>query len=87
MELIIFDCPSATGDYISRMKQAEKATWKSKIARCVVNKVCKSTAEALEILEEVQKRKGEGLMLRNPNITYKAGRTWDLLKMKTTEPR
>lgn len=44
--------------------------------------VCRSNAHALNLMREVQKDGGEGLMARKPGLVWRSGRTVDLLKIK-----
>lgn len=78
MMFMVFDAPEATGDYLARMRTVRG----NEIVRPVAVTVASSTRHAIETMEEVQARGGEGLMLRHPRLRYAPGRTNLMLKMK-----
>jgi DNA ligase-1 len=82
MQFIIFDCPSFKGTYPQRLNWAEKHSGDNNIVRVVKEKVCPNTYTAIEWLQQIQARGGEGLMVRHPELQYTAGRTCYLLKLK-----
>lgn len=82
MRFVVFDCPSASSfNFISRMQY---------VANTYVNPVLfpapwweiRSLEHAKDLLKDIQKCGGEGLMLRHPDIGYRPGRTADLRKFK-----
>ena len=76
-----FDCPGASGDWISRMKQAEK--FQNRIVRTCDRGVIKSRDEASERAAKIIEQGGEGLMLRSPNVfEYQRKRTNTLQRIK-----
>lgn len=77
VRFIVFDCPSARGDYAERLESIPAG-----IERVEVWTV-PSTAHALQLMHDVQANGGEGLMLRHPAIEYHPGRSSRLLKLKS----
>lgn len=83
MKFMVFDCPTADGDYQARLAFAAKhESGPLKIVSC---QIVPGLFIAKELLTEVIQRGGEGLMLRNPQSKYTAGRSADLIKFKGTE--
>lgn len=78
MMFMVFDAPEATGDYLARMATVAV----NEVVKPVAVTVASSTRHAIETMEEVQARGGEGLMLRHPDLQYRPGRTNKMLKMK-----
>jgi len=85
MKLFVFEAPKHKGNWEERQQYARFLLLGSPIAECVDYRLCESTADALHELQRVQSRGGEGLMMRSPNIFYRAGRTRELLKVKSSE--
>lgn len=85
MRFMVFDCPTADGDYQTRLAFAAKYEGGPlKIASC---QVVSGLFIAKELLNEIIKRGGEGLMLRNPALKYSAERTAELIKFKCAQLR
>jgi len=82
MKLVVFDCPTAKGNWGKRMKYAEALIKRLDFIRCVAWRICKDTEDALSELKLIQSNKGEGLMMRANDIKYMPGRTNKLLKIK-----
>jgi DNA ligase-1 len=77
---MVFDCPTAEGEYCARLDFAAKyAVVPLEVVTC---KPVSNLSKAKELLFEVISHGGEGLMLRNPKLKYAAGRTAELLKFK-----
>jgi DNA ligase-1 len=75
---VAFDAPEARGPWQRRMATAGRL-WRD----AVTFEVCKSRRWLVERLRDVQAVGGEGLVIRNPNITrYETGRTSNTLKVK-----
>lgn len=81
MRLMVFDAPEAAGDYLARMATVAV----NEVVKLVPISIASSTRHAIETMEEVQARGGEGLMLRHPDLQYRPGRTNKMLKMKGAE--
>jgi DNA ligase-1 len=58
-----------------------------RIARPVRRTVCESTQHAMEVLEHIRSRHGEGIMAQDPAVPYQPGRSQHILKIKTPHPR
>lgn len=82
MKLMVFDCPSAAGDYLDRLTFAEKFTGGP--LEVISIRTVSNLSAAKEFLSEVTARGGEGLMLRNRLLKYKPGRTAEILKFKAS---
>jgi DNA ligase-1 len=80
MQFMVFDCPSFDGDYSDRMDHARQYQRRPLCVVSAVDVIDKWDAERL--IKEVKDAKGEGIILRNPNLQYRAGRTSDILKLK-----
>jgi DNA ligase-1 len=85
LKYVVFDCPTATGGIVNRLKKAEELLSEcgNEFAIIHPHTVCKSEEELMEKLTEIQELGGEGLMLRHPSAAHRGGRTPDLLKVKT----
>jgi DNA ligase-1 len=81
MMFMVFDAPEAAGDYLARMRTVRG----NEVVKLVPISIANSTRRAIETMEEVQARGGEGLMLRHPRLRYAPGRTNLMLKMKGAE--
>jgi DNA ligase-1 len=80
---IIFDAPQVKGGLMARLEGAKKKVAGCKYARVLEHEVCKGYDHVVEELKRVEDLGGEGLMLRNATAAHRAGRTPDLLKVKT----
>ncbi|OIO69872.1 MAG: DNA ligase [Zetaproteobacteria bacterium CG_4_9_14_3_um_filter_49_83] len=82
---VIFDAPGIADSFEKRM--AATSDWfaqhPSDYAQVLKQEVCADTAHLNKRLKEIEALGGEGLMLRRPESLYLAGRTHDLLKVKT----
>jgi DNA ligase-1 len=83
---LIFDAPGS-GTFETRMQAT--ATWfaqhPSSYAAVLKQETCTGKAQLKEKLKAVEALGGEGLMLRRPKSLYLAGRSHDLLKVKSFE--
>ena len=80
MRFMIFDCPTAEGDYPTRLEFSAKYTGGP--LQVISYRCVKRLSDVKLLLVEVLQRGGEGLMLRNPKLKYAPGRTAELLKFK-----
>jgi len=81
MRFIVFDCPKATGSYLSRLKYANQ--FAGEIVVVATPYRVEDSSVAVALLKDIQADGGEGIMLRDPAIQYRPGRTNQLLKMKS----
>ena len=82
---LVFDAPDLSGVFEQRMKQTRKLlkTMNLDYIRWVEQKRCNSEKELLNFLNRIEAKGAEGLMLRKPGSQYKAGRSANLLKVKS----
>lgn len=79
----IFDAPTAAGAWPLRLAAAAALMpARSPLVALVTAARCEGERHAARILGEVHARGGEGLMLRALALSYSAGRTRDLVKLK-----
>lgn len=80
--LIVHDCPTASGNWVERMAVASHLIARTQ-AQVATTIVCRNEDHALDFLQQVIQRGGEGLVARNPEVAvYETGRTSSLLKIK-----
>jgi DNA ligase-1 len=79
MRFVAFDCPSRSGDWLSRLAGIVE----NSIVKPVTAQTVETIDHALAVMRQVQGRGGEGLMLRHPSLPYAPGRTDLMLKLKT----
>jgi len=85
VRFLVFDAPAAAGGFEDRLAFLKDALAKgaAKFARQHAQERCKSL-EALRVeLARIESLGGEGLMMRQPESKYAAGRSSTLLKVKT----
>jgi DNA ligase-1 len=82
---VVFDCPSSNGNIAQRLKVATESlgTNNATFARIHPHKICEGEDMLAMELRCMEEQGGEGLMLRKPDAVWRAGRTTDLLKVKT----
>jgi DNA ligase-1 len=83
VHFMVFDAPQAKGTFEDRM-QFLHATFPegNQFVRIVTQKRCEGVAQLLAERDRIVKMGGEGLMLRQPQSAYEAGRSATLLKVK-----
>jgi DNA ligase-1 len=85
VKFLVFDTP-IRGDYRSRFEKAKSAIRRHTANRgkvvAVAQKLIKNMDQVQREFKRIISKKGEGLMLRNPNVEYMHKRTHNLLKMK-----
>lgn len=86
MEFVVFDAPGASGNWPQRLNAARKVLTSVDFARVVVYWVADDTDAVISEMRAVQRRGGEGLMARHPQIGCLPGRTDNLLKIKKELP-
>ena len=77
---VTFDAPEFKGFWPERMQAASASLPKSTVVVCVEHRVCTGLDDAIQELQQVRTRGGEGLMLRSPDHRYAAGRSRNLVK-------
>lgn len=91
---LVFDAPAYDGDFETRMEflidclsvhagKKKKAAQNTSYATAHEHTRCESLDHLQQELQRVEQLGGEGLMLRQPNSRYHAGRSSTLLKVKT----
>jgi DNA ligase 1 len=83
VHFMVFDAPQAKGTFEQRM-QFLRGTFPrdNRFVRVVVQERCQGAAQLLAERDRVVRLGGEGLMLRQPESEYEAGRSPTLLKVK-----
>jgi DNA ligase-1 len=83
VHFMVFDAPQAKGAFEQRM-QFLRGTFPrdNRFVRVVVQERCQGAAQLLAERDRVVRLGGEGLMLRQPESEYEAGRSPTLLKVK-----
>ena len=80
----VFEVPYAKGDFLQRLEKA-KAWFKihpSEKVTIVTQYPCPNKKSLTDYLNLVISKGGEGLIVKNANLTYQAGRTNSMLKVK-----
>lgn len=81
VRFVAFDAPTASGDWLSRMKSADR--FKNSFVLTPERGVIRGHYEASELAARIIADGGEGLMLRSPNVfEYQRKRTINLLRIK-----
>jgi len=82
LAFMLFDAPNVAGPFEKRLAWLGRAKL-PKHAPVLPHLECKSPAHLGRYLAEVEKRGGEGVMLRQPGSLYERKRSHTLLKVKT----
>ena len=77
----IFEVPHAKGNLFERLKKVEP--YESNIIKIIPQKRIKDATELHKLLKEIEKKGGEGLVVRDPNAPYIDRRTSKALKVKS----
>jgi len=82
---VVFDAPAAGGTFEDRMKAIRESQVESTTLqlRVLCQSICEGTGSLQAELARVESVGGEGLMLRQPDSLYEAGRSSTLLKVKS----
>ena len=85
VRFLIFDAPAANGGFEERLTFLKNALGNgaAKFAQQHTHERCKNLDALQAELKRVEALGGEGLMLRQPESKYVAGRSFTLLKVKT----
>lgn len=83
----IFEVPNAKSDFLKRLKKAK--IWfennPNKQVRIIAQIKCKDEKQLNEFLEDIIKKKGEGVIIKNPKEFYHTGRSIHILKVKRAQ--
>jgi len=80
----IFEVPKQKGDFLSRLGLAQKYIKKENLQHIKVIKQIKikNKAHLEEFMNEIINKKGEGVIVKNPDLEYFQGRSSNILKVK-----
>jgi len=85
IKFAIFDVPQAVGGFTARMARARD--WFDRhptpYAFIIPQKSIDNRAQMLEELRRIEEMSGEGLVVRRPEALYAAGRSMEILKVKS----
>jgi DNA ligase-1 len=81
---MVFDAPKMKVPFKKRIEKLKSIIDQinSKHVKLVEHSVCKSHQHLMEEMDKVCDKKGEGLMIRDPNSLYEGKRSDTLLKVK-----
>jgi len=79
---MVFDI-DRPGTFAERQAAARRLVDGLDFAEIVAHVPCPSTTTAVRLMHQVQAAGGEGLVARHPGNRYRAGRTREVLKLKT----
>lgn len=81
----IFEVPNEKGDFKKRLEKLKIYLEKnpSKYIQTIKQIKCKDKNHLDDFLKEILSKKGEGIMIKNPNLEYFSGRSENILKVKT----
>jgi len=82
IKFCVFDAPEASGDFTARLQYAQDALHGVFVAQVVAHVVCKSESHLDSYFDALRAVGAEGVMLRNPAMSYEQRRTNNLLKIK-----
>ncbi len=84
LKFAIFDVPKAPGGFTARISKAKNwfNTHHSDYAFVIPQVPVRDQAQLLEELQRIEHLGGEGLIVRNPDGLYTAGRSPEILKVK-----
>ncbi len=77
----IFEVPNAKGGLLERLKKVEP--YEGKIIKLIPQIPIKNKKHLQTFLKEIEHKKGEGVVVRDPNAPYIAKRTSKALKVKS----
>ena len=82
---LVFDAPASGDKFEDRMEFLKDGThsWQNEFVTIHEHSLCRNIAHLREELARIESLGGEGLMLRQPESKYAAGRSATLLKVKT----
>ena len=85
LTLYVFDVPNASGNLFERIKTLEDylKAHPTPYIKIIPQIPIQDKTHLFEYLHEVEAKKGEGVVLRNPNAPYERKRSTQILKLKT----
>lgn len=81
-KLMAFDSPDEKLNFEERIEKLHKNVTENEYLKFVPFTKCESREHLQKVLKEVVDRKGEGLMLREPEANYAPGRSFSMCKVK-----
>lgn len=86
LKLYVFDVPNAEGNLFQRLQKLRDYLQQhpSPYIEIIEQIPIKDKAQMKQFLRQVEKKQGEGIVVRNPKAPYQAGRSNQILKVKTT---
>lgn len=86
LKLYVFDVPNAEGDLFQRLQKLRDYLQQhpSQYIEIIEQIPIKDNAQMRHFLRQVEQKQGEGIVVRNPQAPYQAGRSEQILKVKTT---
>ena len=80
----IFEVPGAEGDFGRRLAVLEDwlAAHPGRVVHVIPQIPCKSSDHLMRFLETIEKRGGEGVIVKDPTLPHHAGRSPHVLKVK-----
>ena len=86
LTLYVFDVPNASGNLFERLKTLEDYLKEhpTPYIKIIPQIPIRDKTHLFEYLYEVEAKKGEGIVLRNPNAPYERKRSTQILKLKNT---
>ncbi len=82
IRFMVFDAPTVSGDFLTRLSAAKSAISESTVAEIVPQTECANSSAMHAFFMAICRDGGEGVMLRDPDAGYIQGRTSKLLKLK-----
>jgi len=81
----IFEVPNAAGDFPDRLQKARD--WfkvnPNRFVKFIPQIVCENKNQLEQFLKEVESKEGEGVIIKDPNLDYQAGKSPHVLKVKS----
>ena len=86
LTLYVFDVPNASGNLFERLKNLEDylKDHPTPYIKIIPQIPIRDKTHLFEYLHEIERKKGEGVVLRNPNAPYERKRSTQILKLKST---
>ena len=83
--LYVFDVPNASGNLFERLKTLEDYLKEhpTPYIKIIPQIPIRDKTHLFEYLHEIERKKGEGVVLRNPNAPYERKRSTQILKLKS----
>ena len=86
LTLYVFDVPNASGNLFERLKTLEDylKDHPTPYIKIIPQIPIRDKTHLFEYLHEIERKKGEGSVLRNPHAPYERKRSTQILKLKST---